>query len=251
MSSSFTRLSRPLLRIVARLGVPRVAARIVRRIPHDSTAFTQGLVCHDGILYESTGLYGKSCLQSIDMHSGAVLARHPLPSNQWGEGIALLDDLIVQLTWKSQVAYVYSIPDLKVVGRFSYEGEGWGMSQWNGGLVMSDGSALLTYRNRQFEIVRRLRVCSNRVAIRGLNDLQAVQDRLYINLFYRSEVLETDGASGAVSAIVDCDELVNDAAPKDSDHILNGIAYDREEGLFYLTGKHWPHTYVVEIPKTT
>jgi glutamine cyclotransferase len=184
------------------------------------------------------------------LESGEVLVHHPLPNNNWGEGLVIQDGHIVQLTWKSQVAYVYSVPDLKVVDHFSYQGEGWGLSKCNGGYAMSDGSSLLTFRNKQFDVVRELKVCSNMIPMRGLNDLQTVNDSIYSNVFYRDEILEINNTSGIVKRFIDCSELVRLAALH-RDHILNGIAYNEDKELFYLTGKYWSELFVIEIPKTT
>ncbi len=250
-SKSLQRFYRPLLRIAARMAVPRVVPRIVCRLSHDSSAFTQGILYHQGILYESTGQYGKSCLQSIDLNRERVLFRQPLPNDEWGEGIALLDDHIVQLTWKSQIAYVYSIPDLKVVDHIHFQGEGWGLSSWNNGYVMSDGSSLLTFRNKHFDVIRTLKAYSNMVPMSGLNDLQTVENMIYSNMFYRDEILEINSDSGMVLRFIDCKELVQLAAPQNRNHIINGIAYNEDEKLFYVTGKFWSGLFVIEIPKTT
>lgn len=250
MDKPLQRLHRPLLRIAARIAVPRVVPRIVRRLPHDRTSFTQGLLYHQGVLYESTGQYGKSCLQAIDLETNKVLFQQPLQNDEWGEGIALLEDHIVQLTWKSQKAYVYSLPDLTLVDHLDYQGEGWGLSTWKKGYVMSNGSSLLTFRNKHFDVISTLNITSNMVSMSGLNDLQTVGNKIYSNVFYRDEILEINSDSGAVMRFVDCKELLNLAAPASRNHIFNGIAFNEDKKLFYVTGKFWSSIFVIEIPGT-
>lgn len=229
-------------------GAPpaRYTVRVVAIHPHDDTAFTQGLVWRgDGELYESTGRRGASQLRRIDVASGDVVQRHDLEHRYFGEGLALVDGRLVQLTWQDEVAFVYDADSFEELETFRYTGEGWGLCFDGRRLVMSDGSSSLTFRDpTTFEPRGQVRVTLDGGPLDDLNELECVGDRVYANVLGDDRIYEIDPGSGDVTAIVDASSL-DPEGDESPDEVLNGIAYDSSTGHFYLTGKHWSQLFEV------
>ena len=232
---------------VRRFGIPKRKPIIVRVLEHDPQAFTQGLAYHKGRLYESTGLEGQSSLRHLNPESGEVEALVPLEQG-WGEGIAIVDNSLVQLTWKAGVAHAYAIEDLRKVGEFTYDGEGWGLASANGSFVMSNGSDVLCFRDREFSVQRHLPVKLRGSPVELLNDLEHVNGRIYANVLHDNHIYEISAQSGKVTKIIDCSELVALAKPASASAVMNGIAYNPSSGSFFLTGKNWTKLFEVLIP---
>ena len=235
-------------RRLRRLGLPVGVPTIRRRLPHDPDAFTQGLLYAGDVLYESTGLVGRSSLRSLDVRTGRLLRQVPVPGDH-AEGIAALGSTLYQLSWQSGIARLYRLPDLEPAGEIRYEGEGWGLTTTPDGLLMSDGSHVLRVRDDRLRTVRAFEVRSHRLAISKLNDLAWARGAVYANVLDSSEVFQIDPADGQVAGIVDCSELVRIARPAQDDAVLNGITFDPDEGTFYLTGKRWEVLFEVEMPR--
>jgi glutaminyl-peptide cyclotransferase len=228
--------------------VVRVEPVVVRELPHDTLAFTQGLYFDKGLLFESTGAPDKrvSSLRVIDAKDGRVLRTIPVPG-VFAEGIAVHGNRLVQLTWQDQKAFVYSFPDLAPLGSVAYEGQGWGLT-WNGSLyVMSDGSDTLFYRDMDFRVKRSVAVKVNHQPLKNLNELEYVRGRIYANVWYSSYIFEID-PNGTARRIIDCNNLLARVRPSSENDVLNGIAFDDSAGTFYLTGKNWRAIYEVKIP---
>lgn len=231
-----------------RWGIPRVTPRVVRRLPHDTSAFTQGLAWHNGVLYESTGGDTTSSVRSVDPATGEVRQLVPVDGD-FAEGIAVLGEHLYQLAFVSGHARVYKLPTLAHAGRRHYEGEGWGLAATPAGLLLaSDGTSLLRKFDESFAVVGHLAVRSHGLPVRWLNDLECVRDRVYANIYAASDLAEIDAHSGRVLRFIDCGALVAEVAPSLGYDVLNGIAYNPVAGTFYLTGKHWPTLFEVEIP---
>lgn len=228
------------------LHIPVVKPVIIECIGHDPSAFTQGLTYQEGCLYESTGLYGNSSLRKIDA-GGQILSCMPVPG-LFCEGLALLANEIVQLTWRDKVAVRYSFPDLKRLGVFTYEGEGWGLTAASQNFYMSNGSGMLFERDQNFNIIGKKKVRLGNKIVDRLNDLQYARGFVYANVWKMSFLLEINVQTGSVSRIIDCSELVNIENNSLNEGVLNGIAYCEEEDIFYLTGKCWNNLFVVKIP---
>lgn len=221
------------------------------RFPHDSEAFTQGLLFAEGTLYESTGLYGNSSLRQVDVQSGEVLRIRHLDSDLFGEGLALVDDRLIQLTWQAGVAYVYERETFEEVSTFSYEGEGWGLCYDGQALWMSDGSSTLTVRDPQsFDIQREVEVRQNGERLDNLNELACV-GYIYANVWFSDEIVAIDKESGDVEFVIDASSLLTEeeAGFLPSEAVLNGIAYNPDADLFYLTGKWWPSLFAVRLER--
>jgi glutaminyl-peptide cyclotransferase len=227
---------------------PVVTPRIITTLPHDSSAFTQGLFYDNGKLYESDGLYGKSSLSILDAHSGALLKRVWLDSQVFAEGCAMAGPQLVQITWREQTAFTWSLADLSPGQPLVYSGEGWGLTSDGERWYMSDGSDTIVVRNRSFTIVSKIPVTERGSPVKSINELEYVNGAIYANVWYSDSILEINPKNGKIRRIIDCAELLKKELPVSPDNVLNGIAYNQGTKHFYLTGKKWKTIFVVEIP---
>jgi glutaminyl-peptide cyclotransferase len=232
---------------IVRCGVPRVTPRIVGRIPHDPRAFTQGLACRDGWLYESTGGHAGSGLSRVDPGDGRIVDRIPVPDD-FAEGIAILDSRLYQLSWLSGKVRIYDFPSLTPVGEATYNGQGWGLASGPMVMAMSDGTSVIQFRDASFVRTGSLRVRSHGFPVRRLNDLEWVGTYLYANVLGERDVFEISAQDGRVRRVIDCSALAREMEPLSGEEVLNGIAYDGDRGTFFLTGKRWRSYFEVEIP---
>ena len=211
--------------------------------PHDPAAYTQGLLLHDGYLYESTGRKGFSTLRKVDPLSGEVLQRINIPEQYFAEGLALVGERLIQLTWKSEVAFVYDWETFEKVGTFVYEGEGWGLCTDGRYLYMSDGTPFLDVRDPEtFELIFSGLVTVQGSIVERINELECVGDHIYANIYQTDYIVQIDKRNGVVTAVIDASTLLteDERAGLDSEEVLNGIAYLPETDTFLITGKHWP-----------
>ena len=232
-------------------GAARWTVEILERRPHDPAAFTQGLEMADGALYESTGLYGRSSLRLVDPATGAVTAETAVADDLFAEGLTVVGDRIVQLTWKAGRALVYDRSTLGLVGEFAYGGEGWGLCRSDGELVMSDGSDRLTRRDPEsFELIGTVAVASAGIAVDRLNELECLDGLVIANVWQTPDLLVIDLADGRVAAVIDGRPLIDDviaaAAEPGTIDVLNGVAA-LGDGTFLMTGKLWPLMYRVRV----
>jgi glutamine cyclotransferase len=229
-------------------AAPTVEPVILQRYPHDPNAFTQGLVLRHGELFESTGLYTRSSLRKVELRTGAVLESVSLPDLEFGEGLAVVGDRLIQLTWQNGLAHVYSIDGFEDRGRFSYDGEGWGLCHDGARLVMSDGSDRLYFRDPDtFELLGSVAVQDEGEPVFQLNELECVGSEVYANVWLTNFIVRIDPESGDVLTRVDASALLA-ADPAPGANVLNGIAFDPQTGHFLLTGKLWPGLFEVSIP---
>ena len=228
-------------------AVERLRAHVLERRPHDPTAFTQGLVLSDGRLYESTGRYGQSTLREVEPRTGDVLRSVTIDDRYFGEGIAVADDRVIQLTWQEHTALVYRLSDFHQMATFEYDTEGWGLCDDGARLVMSDGTDQLYFRDRAtFALLGTVTVTNEGEPIDQLNELECVGGLVYANVFLTETIVRIDPSSGRVNAVIDASGLLTDAEAVDAD-VLNGIAYDDTAGTFLLTGKLWPSLFEVRF----
>jgi glutamine cyclotransferase len=215
--------------------------------PHDSTAYTQGLVAVGDTLYESTGLYGHSDVRRVDLRSGRVLAAVPLAGNRFGEGLALLHGRLYQLTWKEGVGYVYSAKTLARVDSFHYAGEGWGLATDGTSLIMSDGSDSLQFLSPvTFRIQRVVHVRSQDGPVNQLNELELVNGDLFANIYRATWIARIDPATGGVRELLDFTNRYPLKRRPISADVMNGIAA-ADSGKLLLTGKDWPYLFEVRL----
>ncbi len=220
---------------------------VISKRSHDRSAFTQGLEFHDGQLLESTGLTGQSSLRRVDSETGDVLDVISLPADHFGEGLTVVDDRIIQLTWRNGIAHVYDVYTLEKVDEYRYEGEGWGICHDGRQLIMSDGSPNLTFRDPYtFEIIRRQGVIYNGRPLKWVNELEFVDGFVYGNIWRTDEIAKIDPDTGHVHAIVDASGLLTEDE-RQGVNVLNGIAWNAATETFLITGKMWPAMFEVRF----
>ena len=226
-------------------SVRELRVEVLRRFPHDTTAYTQGLILFQGKLLESTGRYGQSDLRRLDPATGTVEQRVGISPAFFGEGIARVDDRLIMLTYKAQRAFALGIEQFDQLETFRYRGEGWGLCNDGRRLIMSNGSSRLTFRDLQsFEEIGGVDVTLRGVPQMQLNELECVGDTVYANVYQRDIILRIDLASGYVTEYIDASGLLTPEESRGVD-VLNGIAYDPDRDRFYITGKLWPTMFEV------
>ena len=230
-------------------GPQRLTLDVVASAPHDTGAFTEGLLYADGHLYESTGLVGRSSLREVDPTTGAVIRQRDLPSPYFGEGLALVGQRLIQLTWRSHVAFVWDRTTFNPVGQFRFHTEGWGLCFDGTSLYQSDGSATLYRRDPgTFALQGTLTVRRSGKPVKNINELECVGDSIYANVWLTDTILRIDKASGRVTGVVDAASLRRRMPGLDNpDAVLNGIAYDPGQRRFFVTGKLWPRMFEVRF----
>jgi glutamine cyclotransferase len=239
--------SRPSPAVPSTHGVEELRVRVVRVVPHDRGAFTQGLLFHDGRLYESTGLNGQSSVRRVDPASGRVEAQVPLDARLFGEGLARVGGHLIQLTWKNGQALYWSLASLTHEREVSYEGEGWGLCFDGKRLIMSDGSDRLTFRDPEtFTSVGGIWVRRAGVPVRSLNELECEGGVLYANIWQDSHIARIDPQTGEVTGWIDASGLLSQEDRQGAD-VLNGIAAVPGTRRLLLTGKLWPRAFEVEL----
>jgi glutamine cyclotransferase len=219
---------------------------VLASYPHDPRAFTQGLVLHEGALYESTGLYGQSSLRQVELGTGKVLRRADLPRTLFGEGLAWANGQLVQLTWREGVALRWAPATFAKDGEFTYGGDGWGLCFDGRQFVQSDGSHRLYFRDPvTFAVTRQLAVTDNGQPVSALNELECVGDLVYANVWMSDRIVAIAALNGFVRAEIDAGALLTAAEriALGREAILNGIAYDPTDQTFLLTGKLWPKLF--------
>lgn len=223
--------------------------RVVATFPHDTTSFTQGLVFHDGQLYESTGLEGQSTLRRVEIATGKTLQRVDIPSQYFAEGLALVGDELLQLTWRSKVGFVYDRATFKQTRTFTYTTEGWGIA-YDGGsrLVMSDGSDTLRFLDpKTLAPGKTLRVMDAGRAVGNLNELEWVEGEIWANIWQTDRIARISPNTGEVNAWIDLATLYPHSERGPWTDVLNGIAYDKATRRIFVTGKRWPRLYQISI----
>ena len=226
---------------------PAVGVRVLDQTPHDTGAYTQGLVWHAGKVYESTGLYGASSLRRVDRQSGKIEAIVSLPARLFGEGIAIYRDRLYQLTWRSGIAIVYSVPTLEPRDTLRYAGEGWGLTTYGDSLIMSDGTSRLRVLDpATFQVTRTIDVTDAGVPVKSLNELELINGEVWANVWGNTWIARIDPVSGRVRGWIDVSSVWR-ADPRGSQqNPANGIAYDSTTGQILITGKRWSRVYAVE-----
>lgn len=228
---------------------PALEYEILTTFPHDSGAYTQGLLFHDAYLFESTGRYGSSSLRKVHVESGRVVAETAVDSALFAEGLARVDSELYQLTWKEGLVLVYDLETLEEKRRYEYQGEGWGLCYDGESLYMSDGSSTLFRRDpTSFEVLEEIAVRAGGRAVSALNELECVDGYIYANVYQTNRIVRIDRATGDVVGEIDGDQLsLMGGRPAGIDAVLNGIAFIPETGVFLLTGKLWSKVLAVRI----
>lgn len=223
-----------------------LSVTVLEERPHDSSAFTQGLLINEGKVYESSGLYGKSFIRRYDNQSQKIEKQRKLPNKFFAEGLTLLNKQLFLLTWKAGMALVLDPKTLQPLKKFTYSGEGWGLTHSSNELIMSDGSDRLTFRDPStFKKTNSILVHSKRKRYKHLNELEYAESAIWANVWQSNFILKISPRDGSVIGIADLSKLTVKNNQIKSESVLNGIAYDHEKKAFWITGKYWPTRYLV------
>jgi len=226
---------------------PVMTYEVLNIFPHDPQAFTQGLVYHEGYLYESTGLYGESSLRKVELETGEVLRKVDLSEAYFAEGLALYEDRLFQLTWREGTGFIYGLEDFSLIDQFVYQTEGWGLTHDGERLIMSDGTNNLYFLDpNTLQITKTLEVTFMGEEIVRLNELEYIRGEIYANIWQTDYIVRIDPTTGDVLGWIDLGGIL----PKDlrgGTDVLNGIAYDQEGDRLFVTGKFWPQLYEIQL----
>jgi glutamine cyclotransferase len=224
------------------------AFAIVAAYPHDTNAFTQGLAYRDGFLYEGTGREGKSSLRKVRLETGEIVQQVNLEPDLFGEGITLLKDKVIQLTWKSEIGFVYDLNNFHLLRRFSYSGEGWGLATNGRELFLSDGTPEIRVLDGEtFQEKRRLKVHDGSTPVDQLNELEFVEGEIFANVWHSNRVARISPETGDVVGWIDLTGLLGPMYRLEPEAVLNGIAYDPVRKRLFVTGKLWPRVFEVRL----
>lgn len=228
-------------------SVPVATTKVLQSFPHDTHAFTQGLTISDGQLYEGTGWLGESNLRRVDLSSGEVLQQVDLPADVFGEGIAVVGDRILELSWQSHVGFVYDRASFSRIGTFNYPTEGWGLTYDGSQLILSDGSDTLRFINPDtFSETGQVRVRAGGRPVPQLNELEYIDGAVYANVWQTDRIAVIDPGSGNVCSWIDLTGL-NTQPRSSQDDVLNGIAFDADARRLFVTGKRWPTLFEIQV----
>ncbi len=221
---------------------------VVNVYPHDPAAFTQGLVYHQGALYESTGLNGQSSIRKVDLQTGEVLKKVDVHPQFFGEGLALLNGRAYQLTWQTQHGFIYDLESFQLLNTFKYMGEGWGLTHDGHSLLMSDGTHQIRFLNPDnFEVQRVISVTEGARQINNINELEYIKGEVYANVWLTDRIARIDPQTGRVLAWINLTGLLPPEDQTRHDAVLNGIAYDEVNDRIFVTGKLWPKLFEIRL----
>lgn len=235
------------LRAQRRAPTPVSGYRVVKSYPHDANAYTQGLIFRGGFLYESTGQHGQSTLRKVKLETGEVLQQRRIDSAHFAEGLTEWKGRLFQLTWQSNVAFVYDLATFAPVTTLKYPGEGWGLTAGPDSLILSDGTADLRFLDpATFKEIRRVTVRDGGTAIDQLNELEFVRGEVWANVWHTDRIARIDPRTGRVTGWIDLSGLMS-MYRLDAESVLNGIAYDPASQRLFVTGKMWPKLFEIQV----
>ena len=228
-------------------AVKEYTVDVVQTFPHDTDSYTQGLFFHEGQMYESTGVKGKSTFRKVDMATGQPLRKLDFDKKYFVEGSVIWKDNLYILTWESKVAFVYDAETLEYKSSWRYPREGWGITTDGKNLIASDGSATLYFMDENFALQRRVIVKYEDRPVRWLNELEYINGKIWANVYMTDEIVIINPKDGRVEGIIDCRGLLPKEKRTPETDVLNGIAYNLEDGKIYITGKNWPELYEIRL----
>ena len=227
---------------------PRYTFEVVAEYPHDTAAFTQGLLWHEGVLFESTGQVGKSDIREVVLATGKVVRKQPLEEPHFGEGIVILGSTLYQITWQSGKAFTYDRKTFTRTGEFKYDGEGWGLTTDGTSIIMSNGSNTLIWRDpKTFAAIKAVEVRDQGNIVGQLNELEWVKGEIWANIWEKDTIARIDPATGVVLGWIDLTGLLPQLDRTGREDVLNGIAYDAATDRIHVTGKLWPKLYEIRL----
>jgi glutaminyl-peptide cyclotransferase len=229
-------------------ALPEYTFVLVRVFPHDTAAYTQGFAYRDGYLYEGTGRNGRSSLRKVRLETGEVIQQVDLEPEFFGEGITLVKDKVLQLTWKSGVGFVYDLNSFHLLRKFSYPGEGWGLATNGREIFMSDGTSEIRVLDTEtLQEKRRLKVREGLTPVDQLNELEFVEGQIFANVWHSNRIARISPQTGDVVGWIDLTGILSPVYRLDSEAVLNGIAYDPTQKRLFVTGKLWPNVYEIRL----
>ena len=229
-------------------GVPVYSYQVINTWPHDTEAYTQGLVFHDGVLFESTGLRGASSLRRVELKTGKVKKKVEVAREYFAEGMTIFQDKIFQLTWQAQKGFVYDLKKFKQEGEFTYEGEGWGLTHDDHSLILSDGTNRIRFLDpASFQVQRTISVYDNGQPLTDINELEYIKGEIYANIWRTDRIVRIDPNTGKINAWIDMTGLHHQGPEENTENCLNGIAYDAEGDRLFVTGKRWPQLFEIRL----
>jgi glutamine cyclotransferase len=221
--------------------------QVVNIYPHDPTAFTQGLEFFNGYLYEGTGLYGDSDVRVVEIKTGEIIQSKRILPEYFGEGVTVFEDKVYQLTWKENTGFVYNL-DLEQTSSFQITGEGWGLTNDETNLIMSNGSSVLSYLDPlSYKVIKTIQVSHDGYPVSKLNELEYIKGKIFANIWQTDNIVLIDPQNGKIISWIDLSGLKEHLDTKDGIDVLNGIAYDKENDRLFVTGKLWPNLFEIEI----
>lgn len=224
---------------------------VVNSFPHDDGAYTQGLEYRDGFLYESTGEYGHSSLRKVNLKTGEVVQKVDLPQSQFGEGLTIVDNKIIQLTWREGIGLVYDLTSFEKLKEFNYQAsrEGWGICYDGEKLIKSDGSNRLYFldKDSHAETGKYIDVYNQSGAVDNLNELEFINGKIYANIYLTDKIAIIDPATGVVEGELNLIGLLPQKDHKPDTDVLNGIAYDKNQDRIFVTGKKWNTLFEIKL----
>jgi glutaminyl-peptide cyclotransferase len=236
----------------AQSSPPRYGYRVINSFPHDSRAFTQGLIFKDGFFYESTGQNGQSTLRKVRITTGEVVSQRAVERQYFAEGLTDWGARLVQLTWKNNIGFIYDLASFQVLKTFDYTGEGWGLTHDRTHLIMSDGqpSGQLRFLDPiTFKEARRITVRDGGQPVDRLNELEFVRGEVFANVWYTDLICRIDPATGVVTGWIDLAGILPAAQRPGPDAVLNGIAFDAAGNRLFVTGKYWPRVFEIALER--
>jgi glutaminyl-peptide cyclotransferase len=228
-------------------GAPVFGYQVVNVYPHDAKAFTQGLLYRDGALFESTGLNGQSTLRRVQLETGKILQQAKVDDRYFAEGLTDWGSRLVQLTWNTNIGFVYEVTSFKQLQTFRYTGEGWGLTHDDRAIIMSDGTPALRFLNPEtLQETRRLQVKDGDLPVEDLNELEFVDGEIYANVWTTDRIAIIAPSTGQVTGWINLAGLMPRGATS-GDAVLNGIAYDAQRKRLFVTGKLWPRLFEITV----
>jgi glutaminyl-peptide cyclotransferase len=237
----------------AEAAAPIYDYQVVRSYPHDPGAFTEGLFLQGGFLYESTGLEGRSSIRKVALTTGKVVMQRDIPAMYFGEGIVDWQGKLIELTWQTEIGFIYDLKTFKPTGAFRYRGEGWALTRDDKRIIMSDGTAQLRFLDpRTLKETGRITVTDEGRPVPHLNELEWIKGEVWANIWQTDRIARIDPKTGKVVGWVDLTGISNGAkAGRDPPDVLNGIAYDAAKDRVFVTGKFWPRLYEIKLVRRT
>jgi glutaminyl-peptide cyclotransferase len=245
----FTILVLTALPVQVDAAVPEYHATVVHLYPHDPAAFTEGLLYHDGFLFESTGLNGRSSIRKTEIETGVILQRKDLDDARYfGEGIVIWKNRLIQLTWQNQIGFIYDLSTFEQISSFHYSGEGWALTRDRQHLIMSDGGSDLRLLDPDnLNEIGRIHVTCDGRPVHRINELEWIKGEVYANIWLTSVIVRIDPSTGKITGLIDLTDLARSTVGAATDDVLNGIAYDANADRLFVTGKLWPALYQIRL----